>query len=60
MPPQIPTTSPPPAATLNDENIIVLGDPERTTPAAETAQRTITGYVLTEINRIIANLCQPV
>jgi phosphatidylserine/phosphatidylglycerophosphate/cardiolipin synthase-like enzyme len=48
-----------PAATLNDENIIVLGDLEETTPAADTAQRSIAGYALTEINRIIANLSQP-
>jgi phosphatidylserine/phosphatidylglycerophosphate/cardiolipin synthase-like enzyme len=31
------------AATLNDENIIVLGDLEETTPAAESAQRTLAG-----------------
>jgi phosphatidylserine/phosphatidylglycerophosphate/cardiolipin synthase-like enzyme len=30
-----------PTATLNDENIIVLGDLEDTTAAAETAQRTM-------------------
>ena len=49
-----------PAATLNDENIIILGDLEETTPAAETAQRTIARYALTEITRIIDNLSQPV
>jgi PLD-like domain len=37
-----------PAATLNDENIIVLGDLEETIAAAETAHGTIAGYALTE------------
>jgi phosphatidylserine/phosphatidylglycerophosphate/cardiolipin synthase-like enzyme len=49
-----------PAATLNDENIIVLGNLEETTAAAETAQRTNAGYALTEVNRIIDNLSRPV
>jgi hypothetical protein len=49
-----------PAATLSDENIIVLGDLEETSAAAETTQRTIAGYALTQINRIIATLSQPV
>jgi hypothetical protein len=41
-------------------NIIVLGDLEETITAADTAQSTIAGYALTEINGIIDNLSQPV
>jgi phosphatidylserine/phosphatidylglycerophosphate/cardiolipin synthase-like enzyme len=48
------------AATFNDENIIVLGDLQETTAPAETAQRTIAAYALTEITRMTDNLCQPV
>ena len=49
-----------PASTLNDENIIVLGDLEETDPDAETAQRLLAGHVLTEIDRIITELAEPV
>jgi phosphatidylserine/phosphatidylglycerophosphate/cardiolipin synthase-like enzyme len=49
-----------PAGTLNDENILILGDLEETNPAAETAQRQLAAYALTEIERIITNLCEPV
>jgi phosphatidylserine/phosphatidylglycerophosphate/cardiolipin synthase-like enzyme len=49
-----------PAATLNDENIIVLGDLEASTDGAEAAQRKIAKYALTEINRIITQLSDPV
>lgn len=49
-----------PANTLNDENIIVLGDLEETDPTAEVAQRQLAAYALTEINRIIHDLAQPV
>lgn len=49
-----------PATTLNDENIIVLGDLEETDPAAEAAQRTLAGYALTEIERIVRDLSEPV
>jgi phosphatidylserine/phosphatidylglycerophosphate/cardiolipin synthase-like enzyme len=49
-----------PAATLNDENIIVIGDLEETNAAAEVAQRKIAGYAQAEINRIISDLSQPV
>ena len=49
-----------PATTLNDENIIVLGDLEETDPAAEAAQRELAGYALTEIDRMIKDLARPV
>jgi phosphatidylserine/phosphatidylglycerophosphate/cardiolipin synthase-like enzyme len=49
-----------PAATLNDENIIVLGDLEEIDPAAEAAQQKLAAYALAEIDRIITILTQPV
>jgi phosphatidylserine/phosphatidylglycerophosphate/cardiolipin synthase-like enzyme len=49
-----------PGTTLNDENIIVLGDLEETDPDAEAAQRQLAAFALTEIDRIIADLSQPV
>lgn len=49
-----------PADTLNDENILVLGDLEEPDPTAKTAQRQLAGYALTEIQRIITDLCEPV
>jgi phosphatidylserine/phosphatidylglycerophosphate/cardiolipin synthase-like enzyme len=49
-----------PATTLNDENIIVLGDLEETDPVAEAAQRQLAAYALTEIERIISDLSEPV
>jgi phosphatidylserine/phosphatidylglycerophosphate/cardiolipin synthase-like enzyme len=49
-----------PANTLNDENIVVLGDLEATEPAARQAQGALAAFVLTEIDRIIADLCEPV
>jgi phosphatidylserine/phosphatidylglycerophosphate/cardiolipin synthase-like enzyme len=49
-----------PATTLNDENIIVLGDLEELDADAETAQRQLAAYALTEIERIIADLGEPV
>jgi phosphatidylserine/phosphatidylglycerophosphate/cardiolipin synthase-like enzyme len=45
-----------PAATLNDENIIVIGDLEETDQVAEAGQRQLAGYALNEINRIISDL----
>ena len=48
-----------PATTLNDENIIVLGDLEETTASAENAQRAVAGYALAEIDRIINDLAEP-
>lgn len=48
-----------PATTLNDENIIVLGDLEEMNPTAETAQRQLAEYALAEIQRIIDDLAQP-
>jgi phosphatidylserine/phosphatidylglycerophosphate/cardiolipin synthase-like enzyme len=49
-----------PGTTLNDENIIVLGDLEETDPVAEEAQRELAAFALTEINRIIKRLSEPV
>jgi phosphatidylserine/phosphatidylglycerophosphate/cardiolipin synthase-like enzyme len=49
-----------PAGTLNDENILVLGELEETNPAAETAQRQLAAYALAEIERIISDLGEPV
>ena len=49
-----------PATTLNDENILVLGDLEETKPDAEAAQRRLAAYALEEIERIIADLSRKV
>jgi phosphatidylserine/phosphatidylglycerophosphate/cardiolipin synthase-like enzyme len=49
-----------PATTLNDENILVIGDLEETQPAAEAAQRQVAAFALAEINRIVTTLSQPV
>jgi phosphatidylserine/phosphatidylglycerophosphate/cardiolipin synthase-like enzyme len=49
-----------PATTLNDENIVVLGDLEETNPDAEAAQRRLAAYALAEIDRIITDLAEPV
>ncbi|WP_412543715.1 phospholipase D-like domain-containing protein [Longispora sp. K20-0274] len=49
-----------PGATLNDENIIVLGDLEETDPVAEGRQRQLAAYALAEIDRIVNDLSQPV
>ena len=49
-----------PATTLNDENIIVIGDLEETDAAGEAAQRRIAGYALAEIERIVRDLADPV
>src|SRR5262249_8653813 len=48
-----------PAATLNDENIIVLGDLEEADPDAEKAQQSLAAYALVEIDRIIHDLSEP-
>ncbi|WP_189333542.1 phospholipase D-like domain-containing protein [Actinoplanes ianthinogenes] len=48
-----------PAATLNDENIVVLGDLEETNPDAQAAQERLAAYALTEIDRIITTLSRP-
>ena len=48
-----------PATTLNDENIIVLGDLEETREDAETGQRAIAAYALKEIERVITELAEP-
>lgn len=49
-----------PATIFNDENIVVLGDLEETNAAAESNQRRLAGYALAEIERIIADLAEPV
>ncbi|MGW9631739.1 phospholipase D-like domain-containing protein [Agromyces sp. NPDC055520] len=50
-----------PANTLNDENIIVIGDlEEEAGSAADVAQRELARYALTEIDRIIDDLSAPV
>ncbi|MBB4740250.1 phosphatidylserine/phosphatidylglycerophosphate/cardiolipin synthase-like enzyme [Actinoplanes octamycinicus] len=48
-----------PAATLNDENIVVLGDLEERNPDAIAAQERLAGYALAEIDRIITDLSRP-
>jgi phosphatidylserine/phosphatidylglycerophosphate/cardiolipin synthase-like enzyme len=45
-----------PAATLNDENIIVLGDLDTADPEADAAQREVAAYALAEIDRIVNKL----
>ena len=49
-----------PANTLNDENIVVLGDLEATDPAARQAQGALAEHTLHEIERIITDLSRPV
>lgn len=49
-----------PANTVNDENIIVLGDLEEKNKAAEKAQRQLAAYALAEIDRIIADFAEKV
>ena len=45
-----------PATTINDENLIVLGDLEETDKAAESAQRRLARFALKEIDRISTEL----
>jgi hypothetical protein len=56
----VPPRRPNGRTTLNDENIVVLGDLEETEPDAEAAQRQLAAYALGEINRIITDLSEPV
>jgi phosphatidylserine/phosphatidylglycerophosphate/cardiolipin synthase-like enzyme len=49
-----------PANTLNDENIVVLGDLEESNQVAEAAQRQLAGFALAEIERMITDLAEPV
>ncbi|MEV6520914.1 phospholipase D-like domain-containing protein [Longispora sp. NPDC051575] len=49
-----------PGATLNDENLLVLGDLDETDPVAEARQRQIAAFALAEIDRITADLARPV
>jgi phosphatidylserine/phosphatidylglycerophosphate/cardiolipin synthase-like enzyme len=48
-----------PATTINDENIVVLGDLEEKDPAAQALQRQLAAAALTEIDRIITDLGRP-
>ncbi|MEV6301836.1 phospholipase D-like domain-containing protein [Actinoplanes sp. NPDC051861] len=48
-----------PAATLNDENIVVLGDLEENDPDAKDAQQRLAAYALEEIDRIATKLSHP-
>jgi phosphatidylserine/phosphatidylglycerophosphate/cardiolipin synthase-like enzyme len=49
-----------PATTLNDENIVVIGDLEETDPEAEADQRELALFAREEIDRIISTLAKPV
>lgn len=49
-----------PATTLNDENIVVIGDLEETDPVALANQRLIAEFARAEIDRIISTLASPV
>jgi phosphatidylserine/phosphatidylglycerophosphate/cardiolipin synthase-like enzyme len=49
-----------PATTLNDENIVIIGDLEETDPAAEADQRALALFARTEIDRIINTLAAPI
>ena len=49
-----------PATMFNDENIVVLGDLDATGAENLQAQRALAAYALTEINRIITDLGEPV
>lgn len=49
-----------PATIFNDENIVVLGDLEANGAAAKANQAALAGYALTEIERIIDDLAEPV
>jgi hypothetical protein len=56
----MPTSGTPQATTLNDENIVVIGDLEETYPAAKADQRQLAEFARAEIDRIIADLAQPI
>jgi phosphatidylserine/phosphatidylglycerophosphate/cardiolipin synthase-like enzyme len=49
-----------PATTLNDENIVVIGNLEETDPTADADQRKLAEFARTEIDRIITDLGRPV
>jgi phosphatidylserine/phosphatidylglycerophosphate/cardiolipin synthase-like enzyme len=49
-----------PATTLNDENIVVLGDLEETDPVAVANQRKLAEFARAEIDRIISEQATPV
>lgn len=47
-----------PANTLNDENVIIIGDMEETDSAVREKQKKIGAYALAEIDRMIGTLCE--
>jgi len=49
-----------PANRLNDENILVIGDAGETDPEARDRQAAIAGYARAEIDRIIADMGEPI
>jgi phosphatidylserine/phosphatidylglycerophosphate/cardiolipin synthase-like enzyme len=49
-----------PANLVNDENIVVLGDLDATDPAERDAQVLLAAFARAEIDRIIANLAEPI
>jgi phosphatidylserine/phosphatidylglycerophosphate/cardiolipin synthase-like enzyme len=49
-----------PANTLNDENIVVIGNLEETDPAADADQHKLAAFARAEIDRIITDLAEPV
>ena len=49
-----------PATTLNDENIVVIGDLEEADPQALADQRRLAGFVRGEIDRTITDLARPI
>ena len=49
-----------PANRLNDENLLIIGDAYEKDPAAVEEQRRIALYFRTEIDRIIAELSEPI
>lgn len=49
-----------PATVFNDENIVVMGDAEAIKVGIMKVQQTLAGYALQEIDRIIAQHCEPV
>ncbi len=49
-----------PATIFNDENIVVIGDADVVTPGVVGNQQSLADYALTEIERIIQDLAEPV
>ncbi|MFD0743359.1 phospholipase D-like domain-containing protein [Phytohabitans flavus] len=49
-----------PATTINDENIVIIGDLEESDETAETTQTGLAEFALAEIDRIISGLGRPI